>query len=330
MSQILTPQEIDALLDAGPRLVPGAGAPATQAAARSAVAYNFLRPDRISKEQIRSLHFLHDRFARNVSMSLSAYLRTLTDVSIVSVEQFAYSEFLMSLPDPTAFYAVSMPPYDVLAALEVNPAVAFAIVDRLLGGTGEPGEIKRSLSEIEQNMIDLVVKLLLENLTETWRSIVDVEFHIQSRETRPQMLKVAAPNEVVILCGFEMKVAGATGRINLCVPASIVELAGDRFTQRWDHKHRGPTAADRLNLHRNLEQVRLRFSAMLATRMTARELAALVPGDVVALDTPAGAPVRILVERAPKFTGRLVRRGARSAVAIQEGMGHGVHSEAEA
>ena len=100
-------------------------------------AYNFRRPDRISKEQLRSLHFLHDRFAHNVSTSLSAFLRSVTEVTIVSVEQFAYSEFLMSLPEQTAFYAVSLDPLDGVAAVELNPAVAFTMVDRLLGGTGE-------------------------------------------------------------------------------------------------------------------------------------------------------------------------------------------------
>ena len=88
----------------------------------------------MSKEQIHSLHFLHDRFARNVATSLSAYLRTITELAVVSVEQFSYSEFLMSLTDPTAFYALAIPPFDELGALEINPAVAFAMVDRMLGG----------------------------------------------------------------------------------------------------------------------------------------------------------------------------------------------------
>ena len=128
--------------------------------------YNFRRPDRVSKEQLRSLHFLHDRFALNLSTSLSAFLRAMTEVSIVSVEQFAYSEFLMSLPDPTAFYAVAMPPLDGVGALELNPSVAFTMVDRMLGGTGQTPAPNRALTEIEQNVLDSVVKLLLEHLTE--------------------------------------------------------------------------------------------------------------------------------------------------------------------
>src|SRR5690349_23988580 len=118
MSRVLTQEEIDALLAATPADTGGRSE-------RSApvIAYNFRHPDRVSKDQIRSLHFLHDRFARNATASLSAFLRTTTELSIVSVEQFAYSEFLLSLPDPTLFYAIGMPPHESLGALEMNPGV---------------------------------------------------------------------------------------------------------------------------------------------------------------------------------------------------------------
>src|SRR5688572_1329039 len=127
MSQILSQEEINVLLASA---APGRTSESASRAESSAavMTYNFRKPDRISKEQLRSLHFLHDRFALNVSTSLSAFLRAMTEITIVSVEQFAYAEFLMSLPDPTAFYAISLAPLDGLAALELNPAVAFTMV----------------------------------------------------------------------------------------------------------------------------------------------------------------------------------------------------------
>src|SRR5687767_3521242 len=146
----LSQDDLDALMTApGRDPLPERAAPS----ATAPIAYNFRRPDRISKEQLRSLHFLHDRFAHNVSTSLSAFLRSVTEVSIVSVEQFAYSEFLMSLPEQTAFYAVGMEPLEGTAAIEVNPNIAFTLVDRLLGGTGETQALLRPLTEIEQNVI---------------------------------------------------------------------------------------------------------------------------------------------------------------------------------
>src|SRR5258706_2737911 len=169
MSKILSQEEIDALLNSS--------AETTQRArdkrekkheppAPTAIRYNFRRPDRVSKEQIHSLHFLHERFARNVATSLSAYLRAITEVSVVSVEQFSYSEFLMSLTDPTAFYALAIPPFDELAALEINPTIAFAMIDRMLGGVGQTAVLNRGLTDIEQHIVDAVVKILLDSLTD--------------------------------------------------------------------------------------------------------------------------------------------------------------------
>jgi len=133
MSRILSQEEIDALVAAPPGEANRAdgGAPVTT--------FNFRRPDRVSKDQIRSLHFIHDRFARNATTSLAAFLRTIIELSVVSVEQFSYSEFLMALPDPTAFYAIAMPPADALGAIELNPAVAFPFIGRILGCIRESG-----------------------------------------------------------------------------------------------------------------------------------------------------------------------------------------------
>src|SRR5579862_7048156 len=155
MSKILSQDEIDALLSSSPAADPAARGGGAEGLG-SVITYNFRRPDRVSKEQIRSLHFLHDRFARNVATSLGAYLRAMTELSIVSVEQVTYSEILMSLPDPTAFYAIAMPPLDGVGALELNPSIAFTMVDRMLGGSGNSSAMQRALTEIEQNVIDSV------------------------------------------------------------------------------------------------------------------------------------------------------------------------------
>src|SRR5262249_758167 len=146
-NKILTPAEIDAL-------VAGGSASGRSEHAAPVIKYNFRQPDRVTKDQIRSLNFLHDRFARNATSSLSAFLRTTPELSIVSVEQSSYSEFLMALPDPTAFYGIAMPPLDALGALELSPSVAFAMIDRMLGGTGSTDVPQRVLTEIEQNVVD--------------------------------------------------------------------------------------------------------------------------------------------------------------------------------
>lgn len=316
MSRILSQDEIDALLASSAVAEDRAAAPAAASSA-GVVIYNFGRPDRVSKDQLRSLHFLHDRFALNVSTSLSAFLRAVTEVSIVSVEQFAYSEFLMSLPDPTAFYAIGLGRLDSIGALELNPAIAFAMVDRLLGGTGQTPGPNRALTLIEQNVIDSVVNLMLDNLTETWRPVANLEFKIQARETRPQMLQVTGPTEIVILLVFDIRVADTRGMLNLCIPAAAVEAVGEAFEQGWHRTRKEPSPDEESWLHANLGRIPLPVTALLRTVLPARDLAALRAGDVLSLGHAAAEPVDVVVGQVRRFGGRLVRRETGEGVIIQ-------------
>src|SRR3954462_3156522 len=273
MTRILSQEEIDALLltatdkDAPAIMDSASTLPTVQP-------YNFRRPDRVSKEQLRALHFIHDRFAVNVSTSLSAFLRAVTEVSITSVEQFAYSEFLMSLPDPTAFYAIQLPPIDTMGALELNPSIAFTMIDRMLGGSGQSLGPDRALTEIEQNVLDSVVKLVLDHLTETWKSIVEVHFRIHARETRPQMLQVTSPNEIVILLGFDVRIGESRGMLSICIPAASIESMEDKVAQGWHRQPRVATALEELRLRTNLGRVPLPLTAQIETRLLARDLIA--------------------------------------------------------
>jgi flagellar motor switch protein FliM len=315
MARLLSQAEIDALLTAVP-----AGDEVAHAHVVSTgpvVAYDFRRPDRVSKDQIRSLHLLHDRFARNMTNSLAAYLRTGVEVSVAAVEQFSYSEFLMSLPDPTAFYGLRLSHFDNLGALEMNPAVAFTIVDRMLGGSARGALPDRALTEIEQTVVDAVVKLVLEHLTETWRSVVDVTFSIEGRETRPQMLPIAGRNDVMILLGFDVKVCDARGMLHICLPASVVESAGLSFSHGWQQAAPSPTPTQRAQLLENLGRVPCGVTAMLGARLRAREVLRIGVGDVISLGVPVRTPVNVHVGDLVKFKGRLTTAGANAVVLVE-------------
>jgi flagellar motor switch protein FliM len=315
MAKILSQEEIDALLGSASDLQRDA-AGAAQLPSKSYITYNFRRPDRISKEQIRSLHFMHDRFARNVAQSLSAYLRTVSDISILSVEQFAYSEFLMSLPDPTAFYAVSLNPYDSLAALELSPSVAFTMIDRMLGGNGQSAALTRALTEIEQNVVDAVVRLMLESLTELWKPIGGIEFRMQGRETRPQMLQVCAPNEIIILLVFDIRVAESRGMLNIALPASMIEVVGKNFSQ-GSRTRKEPSDRDRVHLAENIGRIPAYVAAVLDSTIRGEDLLALEPGDVVMIDRSVRDPLDVQVGGSSKFGARLTRTDGRAMLVVE-------------
>jgi flagellar motor switch protein FliM len=315
MAKNLTQDEIDALLQVAADA--GTGSRAAEQPP-PVVRYNFRRPDRFSKEQIHSLHFLHDRCARTMSTSFSAYLRTIINLSVVSVEQFSYAEFLGTLADPTAYYALAIAPFDELGAIEINPAAAFAMIERMLGGTGQPVAVNRPLTEIEQNVVDSVVKLLLDGLSEAWKPVTTLTFGIRARETRPQMLQVAAPNEVVVTVIFDVRIGDVRGTINLAIPTSVVETAGASFGQTWQRQRREPTTVERLWMEENLGRVPVPVVPLIRTRVKAGAILSLQEGEVIALPLAADAPLDVYAGGVRKVAGRLASDQGRTLVLVEE------------
>lgn len=271
--------------------------------------YNFRRPERVSRDQLHSLHYLHDRFARSAGTSLSTYLRAVVEMSVVSVEQHSYAEFVSTLADPTAFYALAIPPFAELGALEIHPDMAFAMIERMLGGGGQGLSAPRALTEIEQHVVDSIVKLFLDGLTETWKPIVELAFGIRGRETRPQLLKVAAPNEVIIMLVFDLRMNDVKGTIRVCLPEAVVESTSSQVAQAQRHR-RELTKDERGWLTKSLERVTVALVPDIVTHLRAADVAAIAVGDVITLTVPSDHPVELRVAGVPKFRATLgVERG---------------------
>ncbi|HVN81038.1 MAG TPA: flagellar motor switch protein FliM [Terriglobia bacterium] len=265
--------------------------------------YNFRRPDRVPKTLLRSLQFLHDKFCSNVSSSLSAYLRAITEVTLLSVEQTTYAEFLVSLSDPTYYSAISISPLDGMAALEMNLELVFPIIDRLLGGVGSVLKLNRNITEIEKNIIQGVIKLITTNLAETWKPVSVIEFAFRASETRPQLLHVAAANEVVILVIFEVKVGDTRGTMHLCLPFAGLEPISGKFEQEINVRGRGNVKEENKRLLSTLFKMPVSISAELAGGMvTVRDLLILQPCDVLKLDRIPSDHVMVHIGGIPRFS----------------------------
>lgn len=309
--RVLSQAEIDALL---PATRESAGKPGSSG---GAVPYDFSRPDRITKDELRSLHLLHDRFAMNVSTTLSAYLRAVTEVTVVSVEQFLYSEFLMSLPDATAFYAVDVDPMRATGALEISPLVAFTIIDRMLGGSGVGAAPNRAMTEIELNVVDAIAKVLLKTLADTWRPMAKVQLRVTGRETRPQMLQVSDSNEVMILLVFDVRVGENRGAMHLCFPAAALEPIVQAMAS-GNQRARESNAQAEQWLRKNLSRVPLSVSAQLETTLPARDLVLLQPGQILELPHAAGRHVDVHIGGRTRFRGQLTIQGNSMAGVVVE------------
>lgn len=276
--------------------------------------YNFKRPDRFSKNQIRSLHFVHDRFARNFSSSVSAYLRTVVEVSLENIAQISYAEFLSSVSDPTCYAAVSMKPLDGLGAVEIPPALVFPMIDRLLGGLGRPMSNPRPMTEIEQSIIQNVLKLMVDNLKESWRPVYAIEFAITATETHPHMVQVTAPNEMIIHFQFQVRMRDTLAKMHLAMPTLVLEPIIHIFDQEWTSRKK--IIQDGTLLHA-LRSIPVNVSIGTAeTTFPMESLLSLQVGDTLVLNQREEWPVVIKVAGKEKLHAKAHMDATRKAFGI--------------
>jgi flagellar motor switch protein FliM len=304
--------------------IANSSAPMSEAGAASAqnrrgrvVPYNFRRPDRVSKDQLRSIYLLHDTFARSLSSSLSIFLRAITQVSLVSIEQQACLEFLHGLNDPTAIFKIGMDPLPGVAALEINNSIVFQIIDRLLGGPGRELDESRAITEIEQNILEDFLKIFVADLKIAWKPILDVECQITGCETHPQLLQIVAPNEVVLSLTFEIMIDDAKGMLGLCIPAIALEPVIQKFNQSV-YSGAGEVPAEQTQtILRHLGSMSFSVTAELrGAKVAMEELAQLSMGDVLHLERSIDAPIEVAVGGVVKFQGALFNKNGRLGVKL--------------
>jgi flagellar motor switch protein FliM len=278
------------------------------------VRYNFKRPDRISKNQIRSLHFVHDRFARNFSSSVSAYLRTVVEISLENIGQISYAEFLNTVSDPTCYVAISLKPLDGLAAVEMGPNLVFPMIDRLLGGAGRPMVNIRPMTEIEQSIISSVLKLMVDNLKESWRQVYAIDFAVTASETHPHMVQITAPNEMVIHFQFQVRMRDTLTKMHLAIPTLVLEPIIHIFDQ--EEYSRRKVVHDGTLLHL-LRSIPVNVSIGTAeTSFPMQSLMSLQVGDTLVLDQRQDWPVIIKVAGKNKLHAKAQMDSTRKAFAI--------------
>ena len=294
------------------------GTEGEQGPAKPAVTYDFRRPDRIPKEQLRSIHLMHDFFARNLASSLGAYLRAYITASLVSVEQISFGEFQQYLPTPTSISNISMKPMEGNAVLEMNPSLVFPMLDTMLGGNGQSVSVEvRELTEIELSIMEGVVRIVLHDLKETWAPVADIDFTIEGTETQPQLMQILSPNEAVVAIGFEITLGESRGMMNLGIPSIIVKMMSQKFEQQWSIQRRSGSDAEQNEMRSLLNRVPLTLEArMTGASIQVKDLLALEPQDVISLDIPVRRPAELRVNGRAKFLGEIVADGNHRAVVV--------------
>jgi flagellar motor switch protein FliM len=279
--------------------------------------YDFKRPERVSKDQMRALEALHEGFGRNFGAALSGYLRTIIEVSVANIEQLTYSEFIHSLPNPTCFNLLKAEQLDGQLCLEISPLIIYPIIDRLLGGSNADLFIpQRPLTQIEQRLVQRITDRATHHLSEAWSNLTPVTFSVQDFESNPQLVQIVPPNETVVVVGFELKMGNRAGTMSLCIPYNVIEpIMGVLAAQNWFSYHRRGGQEDfHRKLTHNICAAPIELRAFLAqTSISVSDLLSLRVGDIITTDKEATTDVLIQVEGKNKFWGQVGQfRGSRA------------------
>jgi flagellar motor switch protein FliM len=302
---------------------PTAGVAAPNVAGTSArvTAYDFKRPERVGKDQMRAMHSLHEALARNFGASVSGMLRTMTEVKLLSVDQLTYSEFVFSLDNPSCFNVLKPAPLDGNWILDIAPTLSYAIIDRMLGGDPNPNEsIRRSLTEIENRLIGRVVELFLTQLKIAWENIVELDLSVESVESNPQLVQIVPPNEVVILVGFEVVLGKNRGMLNLCIPFNTIENYNSKLSRNgWVGYGKGtPTGETRGKITSSVDSAPVDIVVTLArSKIRTADLLDLSVGDIITTEKEVKDPLDFAVQEVPKYNARAGAFKGKKAVRIE-------------
>ncbi|MFZ5828554.1 MAG: flagellar motor switch protein FliM [Planctomycetota bacterium] len=267
--------------------------------------YDFKRPERVGKEQMRALQTLHEGFGRNFGAALSAMLRSIVEVKLTSVDQLTYSEFVFSLENPTCFNLLKAEPLEGNLILDINPSILYPIIDRLLGGGREGGPLaRRPLTEIELRLVSRITTLFLNELHHAWENVLDLNLAVVQVESNPQLVQIVPPNEVVVLISFELTIGELRGMMNLCIPYNSIERIGGKLSANswsaYGRKQATPETIKQISGAVCTSSVAL--SVRLAqTHITAGELVGLRVGDIITTQKDVRSPLVVSVEGVPKF-----------------------------
>jgi len=317
VSKILTQKEIDALLST---VGQGQGIHSfEESKERPTHLYDFKHPDRISKDQIRTLRTIHDGFARTFGTYLSTSMRSMVDINLLSIDQVAYSEYMLALSVPSCIYVISSKNLRGSGILEISPAFALMLVDRLLGGSGSRLDQPREITVIEQNILKKVVDKALVILNDCFHHLVPINLYVESFESNPQFVQIAPASETTAVIYFEIVVRDSTFPLNICFPYFVLEPVMPRLTdQSWMTLiHRRGTTHETKNITTRLQLTPLALTVQLGqTTFRLRDLLTLQKGSALVIGDRRDQELKILVNGKVKFWGAPGIVNRRKAVKI--------------
>ncbi|WP_277673292.1 flagellar motor switch protein FliM [Piscibacillus halophilus] len=302
--EVLSQGEIDALLSAISSGEMDADELKEEEAEKKVKVYDFKRALRFSKDQVRGLTRIHENFARLLTTHLSAQLRTYVNISLASVEQIPYEEFIRSVPQKTILNIFSVAPLEGRIVFEINPNIAYAVLDRMLGGKGSGMNKVENLTEIETTIMKRTFEQSMGQLEEAWASMIDIELILEDLEVNPQFVQLVSPNETVIVITLNTTIGDSSGMINICLPHIVLEPIISKLSMHYwmEEKVIEIDEEQYERLSQNIKKVEVDAKVLLGeSSITIEEFLNLASDDVIVLNQKIQEPLLLTTNDEPKF-----------------------------
>ena len=316
---VLSQSEIDALLSAISTGEMSADEMKKEDEVKRVKNYDFKRALRFSKDQIRSLTRVHENFARLLTTFFSAQLRTYVQITVASVDQIPFEEFVRSIPNMTLINVFEVPPLDGNILMEINPNIAYSMLDRLMGGVGTSHSNVDNLTEIETKIMTNLFERSFDNLREAWENIAEIDPMLVELEVNPQFLQMISPNETVVVISLNTIIGETSGMINICVPHVVLEPIVPNLSVRyWMQTNTKAISPEQSKMIENrIKQAELPVIAELGTaNLTIDDFLQMNVGDVIQIDQKISDPLILKVGSLPKFTVQPGKLNKKMAVQI--------------
>ncbi|MEN1759439.1 flagellar motor switch protein FliM [Anoxynatronum sibiricum] len=268
--------------------------------------YDFKSPKKLAKDQLRTLQIIHENFARSLNTFLSGYLRTYIHAEVKNVEELSYYEFSNSVVNPAVLSIVNFQPLSGQIIVDLSPAIAFNIIDRILGGSGKPFNESRTFTEIELTLIKKLKRQIIALMEQPWENVVELNPKLDKIETNSQFAQIVSHNETIALVTLSLRIGEVEGLLNICLPHLVIEPIIDKLSTRFWFASisKSVTEDDKLKLQKRVEKTRVEIGAELAhTHITVRHFLEMQVGDVIGLDTPTDGELILYVGDKMKYRG---------------------------
>ncbi|MBD3879053.1 MAG: flagellar motor switch protein FliM [Selenomonadaceae bacterium] len=319
---VLTQEQIDALLAAANDESTDLEQLKQEEPARKIKVYDFKRPDKFSKDQIRTLYMLHESFARLLNTYMSSHLRTLVNVDVASVEQLTYQEFVQSLVNPSVITILGVPPLKGNIIFEISTEIAFAYLDRVFGGDGTTAIKSRVLTEIEDAVMRRFVNSAMERFKESWSNVTPMNPILEATESNPQFTQIVPPNDMVVIITMNTKLGEVEGFMNICIPYLVLEPIMSKLTTTFwvaASAAKDDKSGYAEIIRKKLNKTKVPFVVEVGrVQISIREFLTLGFGDVLQLNTKVKEDFPCMVGSNAKFLCRPGTFGKKLAVQITQ------------